>query len=217
MILINDKQYVFFDNAATTFLDPEIEKTMLPWLSCANANSHHILGEMAHEAVEKAREKIAFFLKVDTDGIFFTSGASESNSWAISCFNGKDYAYTLTSKIEHHSILNNPHAGIPLDVTSDGKIDFDSFQWWPRVDFGAFQLVNNITGVKQDLDRLNDLMPDKSYLLIDATQGLGKMMIDPHRYGVDFLSCSAHKLHGPKGIGLLYMSHRAQRQLQPMI
>lgn len=211
---------VNFDKAATTAASDEVIEAMMPWIGVAsNPSSIHALGIKAKQAIEKARDKIALYLGVEPDTLFFTSGATESNVWAIDGYKPSKYSYTLTSEIEHASILKNTwHLwSDKIPATSEGKIDYENFKHLKEAAFCSFIHVNNVTGVKNDIKAISETLADLAILHVDATQSFGKMNIDINGWGIDMLSASSHKISGPQGVGLLYMSKRVQRLMQPLI
>lgn len=196
----------YFDNAATTPVDPRVVEEMLPFLadSFGNANSIHEPGQRAHSAVELARQRVAELVEADYPGqIVFTSGATEANNWILSLG-----APLAVSPFEHSSIreTNNYFEGEVLQ--NDGYSLSDPVA---HAICAAVMHVNNETGAIIDLPPGLD-HPDyeggKSFsLLRDLTQSVGKVPLPKHQRNY-FASMSAHKFYGPKGVGALY-SHDA--------
>jgi len=219
---------VYLDSAATTNVTPEVLEEMLPWFSddYGNPSSMHEHGFVARKAIEESREKFAAFLGCHEDEVFFTSGGSESNNMVINRLNLKKKDTLITSVIEHHSVLNAAKSlksdviYVPVDNT--GLIDKRFLEMaCARSQKGlvSIMMVNNELGTIEPVDGyLSDIVHDNGFLLhTDATQALGKMDINVGKLGVDFLSASAHKIHGPKGVGLLYAKRESQKFLHPLI
>lgn len=183
----------YFDNAATTPLDPRVLERMLPYLreDFGNANSLHHFGRKAHEAVENAREAVAALVEADPSQIFFTSGATEANAWVV-----RSSENAVFSPYEHSSMLASAESSGWSGMESDGTT--------PILPVGEFQLaslmsVNNETGAMWDI---RDFDFEAEQLHADATQAVGKLPFSVQ--GLSFASMSAHKLYGPKGIGALF-------------
>ncbi len=199
----------YLDYQATTPLAPEALAAMLPWLESQHANPHsaHREGRRARAAVETARDQIAALLP-SGGRVAFTSGATEALNWAIKGSTGA--IVTLSS--EHAAVLDTvatvgtgPGARdvSVLPVGADGRIDPDVAREAIRPGLVAAMLVNNEIGVIQPIAALADAAHDAGALLLcDAVQGYGRVAIPD---GVDLVAISAHKIHGPKGIGALWI------------
>jgi len=207
---------IYLDNSATTRLDQQVLESMMPWLTdqYGNASSIYGLGRKARVAVEAARTTLASALNAHPAEIIFTSGGTESNNSIIkSVLHESALASQLAvSATEHHAVLHPAEAEqstgraveiIPVDrhgrVRSDSLSRFDS----PGVLVSVMH-ANNETGVVQPLAELRRAVPN-ALLHSDAVQSFGKIPVDVQELGVDFLSVSAHKIHGPKGVGAMFI------------
>lgn len=211
---------VYLDNAATTKTASEVVEAMQPFFTenYGNASSIHSFGEAAKEALENAREKLAKHINAEPDEIVFTSGGTESDNLAIK---GTAYAledkgkHIITSKFEHHAVLETCQAlekeGFEvtyLGISRDGFIDVDELKNAIRKDTILVTVMhaNNEIGTIQDIEKICSLCREKGIVFhTDAVQSLGKVKIDVKKMHIDLASFSAHKIHGPKGIGALYV------------
>ena len=219
---------IYADHAATTPLEPEAWEAMCYWLTkdFSNPAALYRSGIAAHQAVERARQSVAECLRCSASQIFFTSGGSESNTWAI--LSGASRAgigsrEVVTTPIEHHSVgracaslKNSGIAVYTLPVSEEGKIDLPALlralERQPRL--VTIQYANNEVGTIQDIPTISTLCQKKGVLLhVDAVQAVGHIPVVLD--GIDFLSASAHKFGGPKGIGFLYARNPAL--LKPLI
>lgn len=221
---------VYLDNNATTACDPEVVAAMEPYLAFVfgNAESSHLAGRIARRAVESARETVAQTLAVDPGQIFFTSGATEGSNWIFQAFaDAHPVARRIVvSAIEHKSVLNAAKRlgtfgfeVVYLPVTPDGVVDIaaarEAIQ--PGTGLVSVQLANNETGVVQPVHELVELTRAVgAFFHCDAVQALGKMQFSLADLGVDSAVFSAHKIHGPKGAGFLYLRSGANRFPFPM-
>lgn len=218
---------IYFDNSATTSIYPEVltEMNRVYTSLYGNPSSLHRMGSDAEKVLQKSRETIAKTLGVSDNEIFFTSGGTESNNWAIkgvSRANKKRGTHIITSPIEHPSVLecfsyleNEGFTGELLEVNQEGLLEPE--QVAGKVNDNtilvSFILVNNETGAIQKAEEIIRAVRYKNprtITHIDAVQAYGKIPIHLSWLDVDLLSISAHKIHGPKGCGALYIKRNTR-------
>lgn len=224
---------VYLDHNATTPLDPRVLDAMMPFLTSAYGNAAsrtHSWGRFASAAVEAARSKVAKILHADAKEIISTSGATEANNLALF---GVAHAYKdrgrhiITQVTEHNAVLDPcrqlEREGVEvtyLPVDQSGRVNTDSVAAAIRPDTILVSLMwaNNETGVLQPVREVGDLCRAKGVLFhTDATQAVGKVVVDVEADQIDLLSMTAHKLYGPKGCGVLYVRSRPRVKLSPIL
>ncbi len=224
---------VYLDNNATTKPDPRVVAAMLPWFEEHYANASSVqnpFGLFASRAVEKARETIASFFGAKPNELVFTGGASESINTAIKGAVELTYPlknHLIVSKIEHPSTLAVckylEKKGIQityLDVDSEGYIDLEQLTAaiTDRTALVSIIAANNEIGTIQDLDAITKIVKKRDCLLhLDFAQGNGRVELDLRTLMADLVSFSAHKSHGPKGIGALFIRESLQKGFPPLI
>lgn len=218
--------YCYFDNNATTKIDDQVFEAMLPYLRdfYGNASSiQHKLGRQANHAVEKARLQVAALLNVNPKEIYFSSGSTESINTVIK---GISKAYQskgnhiITSSTEHKAVLSSCQAvekeGMQvsyLKVNKFGVIDLEELKntITDKTVLISIMAANNETGVLQPIEEIAKICMENDILFFcDATQWIGKLPLDLSKIPIDIICLSAHKIHGPKGIGALYIRRKTK-------
>jgi cysteine desulfurase len=217
---------IYLDNGATTMTDKEVVKAMLPYFTknYGNASSLHYVGSDAQKALSTARKKFAEYINALPEEIIFTSGGTESDNIALQGVvkyckaNDENQIHIITSNIEHPAILNTCKAleseGVEvtyLDVDEEGIINLDQLKASikPYTKLISIMHANNEIGTIQPIKEIGEIAKEHKILFhTDAVQTLTKVKIDVQEFNADMISFSAHKIHGPKGVGALYVKKK---------
>ncbi len=211
---------IYMDHSATTPVDPEVLRAMIPYYTevYGNASSIHAQGQMASRAVGQAREQVASLLGASPEEIIFTSGGTEADNQAIITYltsNPQKGRHIITSAIEHHAVLHACEFLVKqgydltiLPVDSQGIVEVGSLRSALRPDTALVSIMhaNNEIGTVQNIPELAAITHEVGAVFhTDAVQTVGKVPVNVKEQGVDLLSASAHKLYGPKGVGCLFV------------
>lgn len=221
---------VYLDNAATTPVDPEVLKSIYTVMESnyGNPSSIHAHGREARALLEKARKTVANLLHCSPAEIFFTSGGTEADNTAIRCgIADNNITHAITSRLEHHAVIHTLEAmeragEIKLsfvDTDHKGNVDYvhleSLLQDSPR-SLVSLMHANNEIGTLTDIEKIGEICEKFNAVFhCDTVQTMGHFTHDLSKLKAHFLVCAAHKLHGPKGVGFLYVSHRVK--IKPMI
>ncbi|MFK7951203.1 MAG: cysteine desulfurase family protein [Ekhidna sp.] len=212
---------VYFDNAATTAIDLDVFEAMKPYMleHFGNPSSIHSHGRQVRTAIERSRKKVADLLNTSPAEIFFTSGGTEADNTAIRCsVRDRGVKHLITSRIEHHAVTHTAEAllkkGIKVsyvDLDGQGLINYDQLEELLKSNANSMVSLmhaNNEIGNLLDLDRVGTMCKEHNALFhSDTVQSMAHYTHDLSALKLDFAVGSAHKFHGPKGIGFLYMNH----------
>jgi len=210
---------IYLDNAATTPVDKKVVETMLPYFSekYGNASSQHLKGQEAKRALEEARHTIAKSINAKDDEIIFTSGGTESNNLALKglFFANPNKKHIVTTKIEHDCVLNackwleKQGAKVTyLGVDNQGFINLEQLKQAINENTLVVSIIhgNNEIGAIQDIEKIGKICHEKNvYFHTDACQSFTKTEINVKKQNLSFVTLNAHKIHGPKGVGALYV------------
>lgn len=217
--------HVYLDNAATTPLDPEVLKEMYQVMESqyGNPSSIHSHGRQARSLVERARKTVAGLLHTSPAEIFFTSGGTEADNMAIRCgITDMGLKHAITSKIEHHAVIHTleamEKAGIItlsfVDVDTKGNISYEQLEQLLQQQgrtFVSLMHANNELGTITDIERVGEICEKYDAIFhCDTVQTIGHYLHDLSQLKVHFITCAAHKFHGPKGVGFLYVNHKVK-------
>lgn len=221
---------IYCDSAATTAIDPEVIESILPYLTTnfGNPSSSHWAGRKVREVIDAARQTVARLLNVTTEEIFFVSGATEANNLALSeSIREYGLSHAITSRIEHKAVLepllrHEREGDIEISyvkLDKKGNVDLEHLE--RLLDANPQSLIslmhgNNEIGNLTDIEAISKLAKKYNAAFhTDTTQTIGKVQLNLSEYPVDFLVGSAHKFHGPKGVGFIYINKR--HKLKPRI
>ncbi|MEO0022451.1 MAG: cysteine desulfurase family protein [candidate division WOR-3 bacterium] len=225
------KMRVYLDNNSTTPIDPRVREAIAPYLTdiFGNPSNLHSFGRECAEGIERAREQVAAFINAKPAEIFFTSGGTEANNWAIkgvaAALMLKKGRHIITSPIEHASVLGSTHylaemgwqvTYLPVDAY--GIVDPEAVRKaiTPQTVLVSVMLANNEIGTIEPLKEIVRICHEHEVLVhTDAVSAAGKIEIDVQNLGVDLMTISGHKIHAPKGIGVLFI--RSGTPIVPLI
>lgn len=221
---------VYLDNAATTPLDREVLDEMLPYMMdhFGNPSSIHSFGRKTRAAIEGARKMVAKSLNVSPSEIFFTSGGTEADNMAIRCsIHDMGIRHAITSKIEHHAVLHTleklEQDGVIklsfVNLTPEGHVDLSHLEQLLKNNersFVSLMHANNEIGNLLPLKEVGEICARYDAIFhSDTVQTMGHYTMDLQKLNIHFVTCAAHKFHGPKGVGFLYVNGKIK--INPLI
>lgn len=220
---------VYLDNAATTPIAPEVFEEMIPYLKdeFGNPSSTHFYGRQAKAAIETSRRKIAGFLNAKPSEIIFTSGGTEADNMALTCaVRDLNVERIITSSIEHHAVIHTAEyvssdRNIELSLVKfdkDGHIDLNHLEELlkssSKKTIVSLMHGNNEIGNLLPLETVSKICRENNaYFHSDTVQTMGHYTFDLNKLDIDFMTCAAHKFHGPKGVGFLYVNSKIKNHL----
>lgn len=222
---------IYLDNAATTPMDPTVIAEMVEVMTTyyGNPSSIHAQGREVRTLIEKARKAVSSTLNASPAEIFFTSGGTEADNTAIRCgIAAFNIRHAITSKIEHHAVEHTLKTMLKdgnidklsfVNVDSKGNVDYDHLEELLQNNertFVSLMQANNELGTLTDIERVGDICEKYNAIYhCDTVQTMGHYKHDVRKLKAHFIVCAAHKLHGPKGVGFLYVNHTVK--ISPMI
>lgn len=227
-----NRMEAYFDNSATTKCSPQAAELMMKVLTedYGNPSSLHLKGVEAEDYIKEARTRICKTLKINDGELIFTSGGTESNNMAIigaAMANKRSGMHLITTKIEHAAVASpmkfleeQGFSVTYLDVDENGLISLEELAQavTPETILVSIMYVNNEIGAVEPIEEAAKIIKEKNpnaLFHVDAIQAYGKYQIYPKRMGIDMMSVSSHKIHGPKGVGFLYVKEKTK--IKPII